>query len=155
MCEFKRNRVFERVLLNIDLIRLKLICKSRCNNVYVNTTNGTLQRVCKYDYNGQGIEYQVVFLYFSFAQAFIWVWVYDSFRFLQVQCSFWCSHLREYFYRCLPIGFKTSAFSFSHVASYGGLQWQSYLASWIVIGNWPFYASDLVSGTFFIILFRT
>ena len=43
----------------MNLTKLKLIDESRCNKVYVNTTNGTLERVCKYDYNGQGIEYQV------------------------------------------------------------------------------------------------
>ena len=30
-----------------------------CENFVLNITNGTEQHICKYDYNGQGVEYQV------------------------------------------------------------------------------------------------
>lgn len=42
-----------------------LICNNfkkkyfRCNDYHVNGTNGTAEYYCKYDYNGQGFEYQV------------------------------------------------------------------------------------------------
>lgn len=36
--------------------------KSKCEQLVVNGTNGTVSHVCKYDFNGQGIEYQVKYL---------------------------------------------------------------------------------------------
>ena len=38
----------------------KNLTETLCNLFVVNGTNGTLEHVCKYDYNGQGVEYQVL-----------------------------------------------------------------------------------------------
>lgn len=38
----------------------KNLTQTLCEKFVINTTNGTEQHVCKYDYNGQGVEYQVI-----------------------------------------------------------------------------------------------
>lgn len=37
----------------------KNLTQATCEQFVINGTNGTAEHVCKYDYNGQGIEYQV------------------------------------------------------------------------------------------------
>lgn len=37
----------------------KNLTQSVCEQFVINGTNGTVEHLCKYDYNGQGIEYQV------------------------------------------------------------------------------------------------
>lgn len=39
---------------------VKILFKLSCDDFFINTTNGTSERVCEYNYNGQGFEYQIV-----------------------------------------------------------------------------------------------
>lgn len=50
LIQFKLDFYFSKFYLALTI---------SCEQIYQNTTNGTLQKACKYDYNGQGIEYQV------------------------------------------------------------------------------------------------
>jgi hypothetical protein len=51
-----------------------MLFKLSCDDFFINTTNGTSVRVCEYNYNGQGFQYQVQLytgLYTNIASIFI------------------------------------------------------------------------------------
>ena len=80
MYETKKYKPNEKEKIKSSSLLLFVLNKNKkkpsCNTITVNTTNGTWLQVCKYDYNGQGIEYQIVagpafILIFTFTGIFL------------------------------------------------------------------------------------